>query len=136
MSDFRKLSENEDTPVYLTKLRTYFNQISGQMIRNHKSRRNSEKGYWITTVLPSLVDRQIRMSSGNLNAGSSMIEFEFVPISSSPFKNSELISYLNENDVEKTLPIVVINSVKQIDNAYLIIVGENADQNVYALGDY
>jgi hypothetical protein len=136
MSEFRRSNEYEEVPTYLTKLRTHFDQMAPQMIRRHKTQRPGEKGCWVTTVLPSLVERQIRMSSGNLNLGAAMIESEFTP--ASQFECEELREFLNSFTIDQSLPLVVVNSVKTIDNAYLIVVGQgqNADQTVYRLGDY
>lgn len=134
MSTFRKANEFDQPPSYLNKLRVYFDRMVPQMIRLYNQKRKGEKGCWITTILPSLVERQVRMSTGNLNVGASMIESEFTPASS--LESAELREFLNNFEIENSLPLIVVNSVKTMDNAHLIIVGNNSDQTIYDLGDY
>ena len=134
MSSFRKANEYEQPPSYLNKLRVYFDRMAPQMIRLYNQKRKGEKGCWVTTVLPSLVDRQVRISTGNLNIGASMIESEFTPVSN--FESAELHEFLNNFEIKNSLPLIIVNSVKSMDNAHLIIVGRNSDQTVYELGDY
>ena len=116
-------------PSYIEKLRVYFKAMLPNMLKNYQRSKEGQKGCWVTTILPSLLDRQIRMSSGNL-AMTSMIESEFVPISK--IENNDLRKFLEEFEIKDSLPLVIINSVSTVDGYHMVIISNN-NQKVYSL---
>ena len=116
-------------PSYIEKLRVYFKAMLPNMIKNYQRSKEGQKGCWITTILPSLLDRQIRMSSGKLSM-TSMIESEFVPVSK--IGNPDLRKFLEEFEIKDSLPLVIINSVSTVDGYHMVIITNN-NQKVYSL---
>jgi hypothetical protein len=114
------LDEYNTKPRYIEKLRTYFEEKRSNILRAYQKKNPNEKGAYLTTVFPSLLDRQIRMSKG-LPPESSPIDLEFYPLTK--VQNAELYDFLNNFEIKDSFPLLIVNSVSSVDGFYMIIIG-------------
>jgi len=126
---FKEIDQVYSRPSYVEKLRVYFKTMLPNMLKNYQRSKEGQKGCWVTTILPSLLDRQIHMSSGNLSM-TSMIESEFVPVSK--IENTDLRKFLEGFEIKDSLPLVIINSVSTVDGYHMVIISNN-NQKVYSI---